>query len=274
MCEVTVKIPQLEKSKILPENLNIDILYEDENLLVVNKPAGMVVHPGAGNTKSTLVNALLHHCKNTLSGIGGILRPGIVHRIDKMTSGLLVVAKDDITHKNLSEQFKNKTIIKEYFLFCWGNLTKKKGEIKNYLIRSKRNRKKMTISKINKGRLSSTNYEIIEEIETCKNFHLSFIKCILNTGRTHQIRVHMTHLGCALLGDNLYGRQKIDKVDDTNLRELIKNNFISLNRHALHSKKLGFYHPLKKKTMIFESPFPPDFQELIDYIKLQKVNKN
>ena len=162
---ITLEIPEPIEAQAIPKDIEIKIIYEDSNLIIIDKKAGMVVHPGAGNFDNTLVNALLHHCGNSLSGIGGVLRPGIVHRIDKMTSGLIVVAKNDKTHFSLSNQFKNKTVEKEYYLFCWGSFINQKGSIENYIIRSNRNRKKMTISKNNTGRFASTDYEVLEEFQ-------------------------------------------------------------------------------------------------------------
>ena len=218
---ITLEIPEPSEAMAKPKEIEIKIIYEDRNLIIIDKKAGMVVHPGAGNVDNTLVNALLHHCGNTLSGIGGVLRPGIVHRIDKMTSGLLVVAKNDQTHLSLSNQFKNKTVQKEYYLFCWGGFIDQKGSIQNNIIRSNRNRKKMTISKNNTGRFSSTDYEILEEFNINDDNSIKFVKCKLKTGRTHQIRVHMSHIGCPLIGDMLYGKQKIEKVNNKNLKNLL-----------------------------------------------------
>ena len=266
---ITLEIPKPTKAVAKPQNIKIKIIYEDRNLIIIDKKAGMVVHPGAGNFDNTLVNALLHHCGNTLSGIGGVLRPGIVHRIDKMTSGLIVIAKNDQTHLSLSNQFKNKTVQKEYYLFCWGGLINHKGSIQNYIIRSNRNRKKMTISKNNTGRFASTDYEILEEFQINDDNNIKFVKCKLNTGRTHQIRVHMSYIGCPLLGDMLYGKQKIEKVDNKNLKNFIVNNFVSRGRQALHAKKLGFYHPEKKERLTFETSFPGDFQGLLEILRGQ-----
>ena len=257
---ITLEIPEPVDALAIPKDIEIKIIYEDSNLIIIDKKAGMVVHPGAGNFDNTLVNALLHHCGNSLSGIGGVLRPGIVHRIDKMTSGLIVVAKNDETHFSLSNQFKNKTVEKEYYLFCWGGFINQKGSIENYIIRSNRNRKKMTVSKNNTGRFASTDYEVLEEFQINDNNYIKFIKCKLNTGRTHQIRVHMSHIGCPLLGDMLYGKKKIEKVDCKNLKKFITDNFINSGRQALHAKKLGFYHPGKKEKVTFETTFPNDFE--------------
>ena len=267
---ITLEIPEPIEAIAKPKDIKINIIYEDKNLIVIDKKAGMVVHPGAGNSDNTLVNALLHHCKDNLSGIGGVLRPGIVHRIDKMTSGLIVVAKDDQTHISLSNQFKNKTVEKHYYLFCWGDLINTKGTIENYIIRSNRNRKKMTISKNNIGRFASTDYEVLEEFQINDDDNISFIKCNLNTGRTHQIRVHMSYIGCPLLGDILYGKQKEEKVDNQKLKCFIIKNFINTGRQALHAKKLGFYHPQKKKRLSFEIPFPKDFQDFLMILRDRK----
>ena len=172
---ITLEIPEPVDALAIPKDIEIKIIYEDSNLIIIDKKAGMVVHPGAGNFDNTLVNALLHHCGNSLSGIGGVLRPGIVHRIDKMTSGLIVVAKNDETHLSLSNQFKNKTVEKEYYLFCWGGFINQKGSIENYIIRSNRNRKKMTISKNNTGRFASTDYEVLEEFRINDDNYIKFI---------------------------------------------------------------------------------------------------
>ena len=269
--KITLEIPEPIEALAKPKDIEIKIIYEDSNLIIIDKKAGMVVHPGAGNFDNTLVNALLHHCGDSLSGIGGVLRPGIVHRIDKMTSGVMVVAKNDETHFSLSQQFKNKTVEKEYYLFCWGSFINQKGLIENYIIRSNRNRKKMTISKNNTGRFASTDYEVLEEFEINDDNYIKFVRCKLNTGRTHQIRVHMSHIGCPLLGDMLYGKQKINKVDNKNLKKFITDNFINNGRHALHAKKLGFYHPGKKKRVAFETPFPGDFESFLKILR-RKIN--
>ena len=270
---ITLQIPEPTKAFAMPQDIEIKIIYEDRNLIIIDKKAGMVVHPGAGNFDNTLVNALLHHCGNTLSGIGGVLRPGIVHRIDKMTSGLIVIAKNDQTHQSLSNQFKNKTVQKEYYLFCWGGFVDQRGSIQNYIIRSNRNRKKMTVSKNNTGRFASTDYEVLEEFQINDENYIKFIKCRLNTGRTHQIRVHMSHIGCPLLGDRLYGKQKIDKVNNKKLKSFIIKNFINNGRQALHAKKLGFYHPEKKERVTFETAFPSDFHGFLAILR-KLTNEN
>jgi len=265
--EIKIEVPPVIKSNILAQNIKIEIIYEDSNILIVNKPAGMVVHPGAGNKEGTLVNALLYHCEKSLSGIGGVARPGIVHRIDKMTSGLLLVAKDDQTHLHLSEQFKSKTINREYFLFCWNNFMKTKGTFESYISRSNRNRKRMAIDRTNKGKFAITEYEMLRSYKVNNNEYITFVKCKLKTGRTHQIRVHMSNNGNTLVGDKLYGKQNVDRIKDNKLKDLIYKNFVSTERQALHAKTIGFYHPTKKKYMSFESELPSDFKGLLDELE-------
>ncbi len=265
--EIKIKVPPIEKSNILAQNIKIEVIYEDSNILVVNKPAGMVVHPGAGNKIGTLVNALLYHCDKSLSGIGGVARPGIVHRIDKMTSGLLLVAKDDQTHLHLSEQFKNKTIKREYFLFCWNNFIKTKGKFESYISRSNRNRKRMAIDKTNKGKFAITEYEMLKGYKVNDNEYITFVRCELKTGRTHQIRVHMSNNGNTLVGDKLYGKQSVNRIKENKLKNIIYKDFVSVERQALHAKTIGFYHPTKKKYVSFDSELPNDIKGLLDELE-------
>ena len=269
--EIKVEIPKTKESKILAEKINIEIIYEDSNLLIINKPAGMVVHPGAGNKQGTLVNALLYHCEDSLSGIGGIARPGIVHRIDKMTSGLLLVAKNDETHIKLSQQFKEKTIKREYYLFCWNNLIKTRGVIETYICRSSRNRKKMSVDKSNNGKKAITEYELLKSFKINDDEYITFVKCELRTGRTHQIRVHMSYIGNTLIGDKLYGKQNINKINDSQLRNLIHNDFVSIDRQALHAKSIGFYHPIKKQYMSFDSNLPHDLKKMLEILEEKRI---
>ena len=222
-----------------PEDIPLDILYEDDDLLVVNKPAGLVVHPGAGNPRGTLVNALLAHCKESLSGIGGVKRPGIVHRIDKDTSGILVVAKNDFAHRRLSEQFAEHTIERIYQAFVWGYVQKTTGVITGDIGRSPANRQKMAI--VPHGKKAVTHYHTLKTYQ-----NRSLIELNLETGRTHQIRVHMSHIGHPLLGDDLYGGK----------RDLIM-------RHALHAYKLQFIHPFTHEEIIIENPLPADMLNLL-----------
>lgn len=218
-----------------PEDIPLEILFEDADLLVLNKSAGMVVHPAAGNPCGTLVNALLHHC-TALSGIGGEQRPGIVHRLDKETSGCLVVAKNDRAHQALSRQFAQRDVLKVYLALVAGHLTKKSGVIEAAIGRHPVHRKKMSVLERGKGRPSTTDYRVLRELPGA-----SLVECTLHTGRTHQIRVHLKHLGHPLLGDPLYGRRG------------------AFERQMLHAWKLGFTHPVTGQWMEFQSAIPKDF---------------
>lgn len=231
-----------------PEAIPLDILYEDDDLLVVNKPAGLVVHPGAGNPRGTLVNALLAHCHDSLSGIGGVKRPGIVHRIDKDTSGILVVAKNDWTHQRLSEQFAEHTIERIYQAFVWGYVQKTTGVVVGDIGRSPQNRQKMAIVTRN-GKRAVTHYE---RVAVFGGGVASHIQCILETGRTHQIRVHMASIGHSLIGDPLYGVVPRGAPDCAKY----------FPRQALHAGFLGFTHPRTDERLCFEAPMPSDMAEL------------
>lgn len=247
---------------IEPEEIELDIIYEDEFLLVVNKPAGMVAHPAYSNYTGTLVNALLHHTKN-LSGINEPGRPGIVHRIDKDTSGLLVVAKDDWVHAKLAEQFSKHSAEREYIAVCWGKFEKTKGKIDTLITRNKSDRKKFAVSKT-EGKRAITLYEVIEEFDFA-----SLIKLNLKTGRTHQIRVHLSSIGKSVFGDGTYGGRQIRY--GSNLPQIKKHVDILLHimpRQALHAKTLGFIHPKSKEMMHFNSELPKDMQLLISKMKM------
>lgn len=237
----------------LPEDIPLDVLYEDDDLLVVNKPAGMVVHPGAGNWRGTLVNALLFHCKGSLSGIGGVIRPGIVHRIDKDTSGILVVAKNDFTHVKLSEQFAVHSIERVYQAFVWGGVKDATGTIVGNIGRSPTNRQKMAIVK-NGGKEAVTHFE---RKAVFGGGVASHIACILETGRTHQIRVHMASIGHSLIGDGTYG------VIPKNAPDFAR----FFPRQALHAGYLGFIHPRTGQKMSFDVPLPADMAELAAQLK-------
>lgn len=262
-----IVIPQPKKTSMNPYNYNLDILFEDKDIIIINKPAGLVVHPGAGNTKKTLVNALINYCKGSLSTIGGELRPGIVHRLDKDTSGLLVVAKNDKAHINLSKQFSDHTINRKYEALVWGTLRPQKGIIKSYIVRSNRNRQLMEVSST-KGKLAITNYKTLEIFQNNKIPNLSLIECKLETGRTHQIRVHMSYKGNSIIGDKSYQKKnkKFKKID-VELNLMIKN----INRQFLHAKSLGFTHPSSNKEVHFEIPLAKDLLKLIK--KLRKLSK-
>lgn len=258
---ISIKIPEPEQTEIIPENIPIDIIFEDEHLLVVNKPKGMVVHPGAGVRNGTLVNALLYHCKG-LSNIGGRLRPGIVHRLDKLTSGLLVVAKDDISHRNLQKQFAEKTAQREYRALVWGILKPKSNRIETFLNRSKNDRKKFSVSSTGKSAIT------IYEVEEYYSF-LTLVKIWLKTGRSHQIRVHFKHLNHPVFGDPDYsGRNKQTKqISNLSHRKFALNLLGMIDRQALHAYRLSFEHPVKKELMNFSVPLPADFQNILGEVK-------
>ncbi len=232
-------IPPLEEAEPKPENLKIDIIYQDKDIAIINKPSGMTVHPAPGQWSGTLVNALLYHI-NDLSGIGGVKRPGIVHRIDKDTSGILVVAKNDVAHQRLSEQFFHHSIERTYYAICNGLPNPQNATIEKNIGRSRFDRQKMAALE-HGGKQAITHYQTMHT-----NNNTSLIKCNLETGRTHQIRVHMASIGCSLVGDKVYGKGKID-----------------FPRQALHAKSLGFIHPTTNQSVYFESEFPKDFKELM-----------
>jgi 23S rRNA pseudouridine1911/1915/1917 synthase len=238
------------------QNLPLQVLFEDEHLIVINKAAGMAVHPGAGTPDGTLVNALLYHCGDSLSGIGGVVRPGIVHRLDKDTSGVLVAAKSDVAHRGLSELFSRHDIDREYRALVRGAPKYVKGTVNTRLGRSHHDRKKMAVL-IGSGRDATTHYEVDEVFGITKPL-ATLMKCRLETGRTHQIRVHMAHLGCPCLGDPVYGSGAPAKVVQDILREL---NF---TRQALHAGLLGFVHPVTGEKMRFKAPLPDDMATLVE----------
>jgi len=243
------------------EEIPLDIVYEDEYLLVVNKPAGMVAHPAYANYTGTLVNALLHHTKK-LSNLNEPGRAGIVHRLDKDTSGLLVVAKDEWTHSKLSEQFSKHSVEREYHAICWGKFPETKGEISSNIVRSKQDRKKFTTSKVD-GKTALTFYEVIEEFE-----FTSYIKLKLKTGRTHQIRVHLSSIGKPVFGDPTYGGRQIRFGSDIPKIKIIVQDLLKLMpRQALHAKTLGFIHPIKKEKVYFNSELPQDMTAIITALK-------
>lgn len=244
--KITINLPELEELVIQPENIELDILYEDSDLIVINKNQGMVVHPAPGNYTGTLVNALVYHCKD-LSGINGVARPGIVHRIDKDTSGILVIAKNDNAHKKLAEQLKEHSMKREYVALVEGIIKEESGMVDKPLGRHPKERIKMAI--VSGGKRAVTHYEVVERFE--RN---TLVKCILETGRTHQIRVHMSYIGHPLVGDPIYGYKK---------------QKFSLNGQMLHAKKLGFIHPTTEKYMEFESEIPDYF---IDVLKKLRSN--
>ena len=245
--------------KLFPNKINLDIHFEDENILIINKPKGLVVHPGAGNYDNTLANALAYRYKNKLSDINGELRPGIVHRIDKETSGLLVIAKNNLSHLRLGNQFSNHSIKRKYVCFVWGVVRPLQGRIETLISRNKKNRQLMMVSEVN-GKKAITNYKTIKVFNIKDIPKISLIECNLETGRTHQIRVHMKYKGASLLGDNKYGKKniKFKKINQKFFEILSK-----LNGQALHAKSLGFIHPKTNKWVNFESNLPNDFSKLL-----------
>lgn len=259
---IELNIPTLPRpEKTEPEEIPLNIVFEDEYLLVVNKPAGMVAHPSLGNYTGTLVNALLHHTKN-LSSLNEPTRPGIVHRIDKDTSGLLLVAKDEWTHAQLAKQFSSHTIDREYWAICWGLFKQKSGEVIGNIARSTKDRKIFTVSN-SEGRFAHTFYDVIEEFGFA-----SLIKLKLKTGRTHQIRVHMAHIKHPIFGDPTYGGRKIVYGSDLPKMKSRVNNLLEImQRQALHAKTLGFYHPHLKERIILDSELPLDFSTLIEKLR-------
>ncbi|MFC3100343.1 RluA family pseudouridine synthase [Altererythrobacter lauratis] len=248
-----IAVPPPDDPQAHPQDIPLVVVFEDADLIVVDKPAGMVVHPAAGNADGTLVNALLHHCQGQLSGIGGVARPGIVHRIDKDTSGLLVVAKSDRAHEGLARQFADHSVERAYMAVCQGHPSPPQGTIAKRLGRSDADRKKMAVlpDDASRGKHAVTHYRTLEKLEGC-----TLIECRLETGRTHQVRVHLASIGHALVGDPVYGRTS------TQLRPIL--NRLGFQRQALHAAVLGFVHPATGTFQRFESPLPPDMRELID----------
>jgi 23S rRNA pseudouridine1911/1915/1917 synthase len=248
-----IRLPEPEEPAAAPQDIPLDVVFEDEHLIVVNKPAGMVVHPAAGNRDGTLVNALLFHCRGLLSGINGVARPGIVHRIDKDTSGLLVVAKTDAAHEGLAAQFAEHSIHRRYLAVCAGHPKPAEGTIDARLGRSDRDRKKMAIlhKDSSRGKHAVTHYKVLQTMIDC-----ALIECRLETGRTHQVRVHCQSIGHPLLGDPVYGS------DPKGLKPLLKE--VGFARQALHAAELGFLHPVTGEGVHFTADLPADMQELID----------
>ncbi len=264
---IDLEIPSPKKASLKPFNFKLDIVYEDEDLLVVNKPAGISMHPGAGDYDKTLVNALIHYDKKNLSNIGDELRPGIVHRIDKDTSGLVVIAKNNISHEKLSNQFSNHSIERIYQTLIWGKLRPQIGKIETLITRSTKNRQLMEVG-LTKGKKAVTNYKTLEVFENDKIPTFSFIECKLETGRTHQIRVHMSYKGNNILGDKKY-KKKFKKIKNINLD--LENMILNLERQFLHAKFLGFLHPKKGEWFEFSSDLPKDLEKILK--SLRKLGK-
>jgi 23S rRNA pseudouridine1911/1915/1917 synthase len=251
---IRIEWPEAKPAEALPEDIPLDILYEDDALLVLNKPPGLVVHPAAGNEEHTLVNALLHHCAGQLSGIGGVARPGIVHRLDKDTSGCLVVAKNDETHLALSAQFAGRDVHKIYHAVLCGDLAREKGEIHAAIARHVSHRKRMAVDD-DRGREARTSFRVLEHLNNA-----TLVEAILHTGRTHQIRVHFQHLGHPLVGDHTYGQRQNNR-----LSELTR---YTAPRQLLHAYELGFIHPRTGKKRLFKAPIPEDFADALKALRL------
>ncbi len=240
--EISFFLPEAEEPKILPEDIPLDILYEDQDVLVVNKPKGMVVHPAAGHYSGTLVNGLLYYCKGQLSGINGVLRPGIVHRIDKDTTGSVIVCKNDLAHRSISEQLKEHSVTRRYHAICWGKLPDETGTIDAPVGRHPNDRKKMAVNYKN-GKPAVTHYRVLQRFQG-----FTYVECRLETGRTHQIRVHMASIGHPLLGDEVYGPKKSP---------------YALKGQCLHAKVLGFRQPVTGEYVETDAPLPAYFTELL-----------
>ncbi len=249
---IRVTLPEIESSEIVAENIPLKIVYEDNDIIIVDKEKGMVVHPANGNYTGTLVNALMYHCKDNLSSINGVIRPGIVHRIDKDTSGILVIAKNDNAHKNLSEQFKVHSIKRKYIALVKGIVKEDEFTINLPIGRSSKDRKKMAVTTKN-SRNAITNIKVLKRYY---NSNLSLVEATLETGRTHQIRVHMAYKGYPLLGDEVYGK---------------KDSKFKIEGQMLHAKLLGFTHPTTGKYMEFESELPEDFKKLIELLEKREL---
>lgn len=243
---VEVFVPAPKPLETVAQDIPLDIVYEDDSVLVINKPAGMVVHPAAGNYEDTLVNALLHHCGDSLSAIGGVMRPGIVHRIDKDTTGLLIVAKGDHAHQHLSAQLKTRTLSRKYYALVHGNVKEDGGTVDASIDRDVRDRKKMAVTKTG-GREAVTHFEVVERFG-----QYTLLKCKLQTGRTHQIRVHMRHIGHPIVGDKTYG---------------VKKEAFQLSGQLLHAGEIGFIHPDTEQEMTFSAPLPLAFERVLEILR-------
>ena len=261
--QITINLVEKNTQDIVPKKIKLDIVYEDRDILIVNKSKGIVVHPGAGNYDNTLVNALLYKYKKNLSDINGSLRPGIIHRIDKETSGLLVVAKNNFAHTYLSKQFSEHSISRKYLCLTWGVIRPLNGKIQTLITRDRKNRQLMTVSDVN-GKKAITHYKTIKVFNLQDIPKISLIECELQTGRTHQIRVHLKYKGSSLLGDKQYGKKNL-KFKKINSEFLINLN--NLSGQTLHAKTLGFTHPSTKKWMSFDSDLPKEFKKILNLLE-------
>ena len=263
---ISLEVPNPKKKSLKPFSFKLDIIYQDNDIIVINKPAGISMHPGPGNYDNTIVNALMNYEKMKLSNIGDELRPGIIHRIDKDTSGLIVIAKNNFSHENISKQFRNHSIDRVYDLLVWGKLRPQSGLIETLITRSSKNRQMMDVSFI-KGKKAITNYKTLKVFEGKNIPTMSLVECKLETGRTHQIRVHMNFKGNQIVGDKKY-KKKYKKLKNVN--EEIDKIILRLNRQFLHAKILGFNHPRSQKKLFFESNLPDDLKIIIN--ELEKPN--
>ncbi len=261
--KISIDLNNEKNNELLPNNIFLDVIFEDKDILVINKPKGMVVHPGAGNTKNTLANALVFKYKNSLSNLNGKLRPGIVHRIDKETSGILVVAKNNLSHSNLGKQFSDHSIKRKYKCLVWGVVRPLNGRIETLISRNKKNRQLMSVSEI-VGKKAITNYKTLKVFNKKDIPKISLLECELETGRTHQIRVHLKYKGASILGDKKYGKKNIK------FKKVNKNFFEKVEKlegQALHAQTLGFNHPTKNKWVNFEANLPRDIKNLLNYLE-------
>ncbi|MDZ7587794.1 MAG: RluA family pseudouridine synthase [Parasphingorhabdus sp.] len=244
--EFSLKVPEAVDGPALAQDIALDVVHEDAHLIIINKPAGLVVHPAAGHADGTLVNALMHHTGGSLSGIGGVKRPGIVHRIDKDTSGLMVAAKSDAAHQGLAKLFATHDIVRSYLAIVRGIPAPPAGKVEANIGRSPNDRKKMAVVSAGRGKTATTHYRVIERLKNA-----ALVNCRLETGRTHQVRVHMAHIGHGLIGDPLYGHRRAD-----------------FARQALHAAELGFIHPVTREKLHFETPMPEDLQQLFTVLRV------
>ena len=259
---IFINILSRNENRLIPKKIKIDIVYEDNDILIINKPKGMVVHPGAGNVENTLANALAYKYKKNLSNLNGELRPGIVHRIDKETSGLLVVAKNNLAHSNLGKQFSHHTIKRKYLCLAWGVIRPLSGRIKTLISRDNKNRQLMTVSET-RGKVAITNYKTLR-VYNIKNIpKISFLECELETGRTHQIRVHLKSKGISLIGDNQYGKKNLKF---KRINKIFLEKLINIKGQALHAQTLEFEHPTKRKWVSFKTNVPDDFKKMLDLL--------
>ncbi len=261
---ILLTIPQEEKNILKPYKYKLKIIFEDSDLMIIDKSAGISIHPGAGNYEKTVVNALINYIGNNLSDINGEFRPGIVHRIDKDTSGLIVVAKNNYTHLKLSEQFKNHTVKRVYNALVWGKLRPSSGKIETLIGRSKKNRQLMQVTSI-KGKKAITNYKTIEVFENSKLPTFSYLECRLETGRTHQIRVHLSNKGNNIFGDKQY-KKNFKKIE--NINNDLENMIYNSDRHFLHAGELGFIHPRFNKKLFFKSNLPVELENILKKLRI------